>query len=41
MADRIYVMHEGRITAEFSREEADQEIIMRAATGQNRNGTVA
>lgn len=34
MADRIYVMHEGRITAEFSRDEADQESIMRAATGQ-------
>ena len=34
MADRIYVMHEGRITAELSREEADQELIMRAATGQ-------
>lgn len=39
MADRIYVMHEGRITAELSREEADQEVIMRAATGQNHRGS--
>lgn len=33
MADRIYVMHEGRMTAEMSREEATQESIMFAATG--------
>ena len=34
MADRVLVMHEGRITGELSREEADEERIMRAATGQ-------
>ena len=34
MADRVIVMHEGRITGDFSHEEADQERIMRAATGQ-------
>ncbi|MFC4077009.1 xylose ABC transporter ATP-binding protein [Salinithrix halophila] len=33
MSDRIYVMYEGRITAEWSREEATQEKIMHAATG--------
>jgi ABC-type sugar transport system ATPase subunit len=27
-------MHEGRLTGEFSRANADQEAIMRAATGQ-------
>jgi rhamnose transport system ATP-binding protein len=34
MSDRVLVMHEGRLTGEFSRDEADQETIMRAATGQ-------
>jgi rhamnose transport system ATP-binding protein len=34
MADRVVVMHEGRITGEFDRSEADQETIMHAATGQ-------
>lgn len=33
MSDRIIVMHEGRLTAEFSREEATQEKIMYAAVG--------
>lgn len=33
MSDRILVMHEGRMTGEFSREEATQELIMHAATG--------
>ncbi|MED1795796.1 sugar ABC transporter ATP-binding protein [Brevibacillus nitrificans] len=33
MSDRVLVMHEGRITGEFTREEATQEMIMRAATG--------
>ncbi|MEQ6360725.1 D-xylose ABC transporter ATP-binding protein, partial [Thermoanaerobacter thermohydrosulfuricus] len=32
MSDRIIVIHEGRVTAEFSREDADQEKIMKAAT---------
>jgi rhamnose transport system ATP-binding protein len=34
MADRVLVMHEGRLTAEFSRAEADEENVIRAATGQ-------
>jgi ribose transport system ATP-binding protein len=33
MSDRILVMHEGRITAEFSRAEVTQEKIMYAAAG--------
>ncbi|MBE3580652.1 MAG: sugar ABC transporter ATP-binding protein [Thermoanaerobacteraceae bacterium] len=33
MSDRILVMSEGRITAEFLREEATQEKIIKAATG--------
>jgi inositol transport system ATP-binding protein len=33
MSDRVLVMHEGRITGEFSRAEATQEKIMHAATG--------
>jgi rhamnose transport system ATP-binding protein len=32
MADRVYVMHEGRITAELSRDEATPESVMYAAT---------
>jgi rhamnose transport system ATP-binding protein len=34
MADRVLVMHEGRLTAELSRADADEERVMRAATGQ-------
>jgi rhamnose transport system ATP-binding protein len=34
MSDRVLVMHEGRLTGEFARDEADQEAIMHAATGQ-------
>ncbi len=34
MADRVLVMHEGRLTGELSRDEADEERVMRAATGQ-------
>jgi rhamnose transport system ATP-binding protein len=34
MSDRVLVMHEGRLTGEFARDEASQEAIMRAATGQ-------
>lgn len=33
MSDRILVMHEGRLTGEFTREEATQEKIMHAAAG--------
>ncbi len=34
MADRVLVMHEGRIARELSRGDADEESVMRAATGQ-------
>ncbi len=34
MADRILVMHEGRIVKEFSRDEATQEAIIRYAMGK-------
>jgi rhamnose transport system ATP-binding protein len=33
MADRVLVMHEGRLTDELSRAEADEESVIRAATG--------
>ena len=34
MADRVLVMHEGRLTGELSRAEADEENVIRLATGQ-------
>jgi rhamnose transport system ATP-binding protein len=34
MADRVLVMHEGRLTAELSREDATEQAVMFAATGQ-------
>jgi ribose transport system ATP-binding protein len=37
ISDRILVMREGRLTAEFSRAEATQDRIMQAATGQLQN----
>jgi ABC-type sugar transport system ATPase subunit len=33
VSDRILVMHEGRITAQFTRDTATQDAIMLAATG--------
>ena len=33
MADRIVVLFEGRVTREFARADADEDAIMRAATG--------
>ena len=33
MADRVLVIHEGRLAAEFSRDEASEADIMRAASG--------
>jgi rhamnose transport system ATP-binding protein len=33
MADRVLVLHEGRLTAELSRAEANEDSIMRAASG--------
>jgi ribose transport system ATP-binding protein len=35
MSDRIYVMHEGGISAEYSRSEATQEKILRSAMGRD------
>ncbi|WP_238017632.1 sugar ABC transporter ATP-binding protein [Dactylosporangium sp. AC04546] len=34
MADRVLVMHEGRLAADIPRTEADEESVMLAATGQ-------
>ena len=34
MADRVLVMHEGRLAADIPRERADEESVMLAATGQ-------
>ncbi|MEU1623171.1 sugar ABC transporter ATP-binding protein [Streptomyces sp. NPDC005722] len=36
MADRVLVMHEGRLTAEIPRSEATEESVMAAATGRVR-----
>jgi rhamnose transport system ATP-binding protein len=33
MADRVLVLHEGRMTAELSREQATEDAVMRAASG--------
>ena len=41
MADRVLVMHEGRVSGEFDRRDADQERIMFAATGQVAAGAPA
>ena len=35
MADRVLVLREGRLTAEFTRGDASENAIMRAATGQD------
>jgi rhamnose transport system ATP-binding protein len=34
LADRILVLHEGRLAAEFTHDEATEEAIVSAATGQ-------
>lgn len=34
LADRVLVMHEGRVTGEFARDEATPESVMAAATGE-------
>jgi ribose transport system ATP-binding protein len=36
MSDRILVMHQGRISGEFSAAEADQEKLMACAIGRTR-----
>jgi len=41
MSDRILVMHEGRISGELSREEANQESVMHLATGRGGGGAGA
>lgn len=38
VSDRILVMREGRVVAEFERSKASQDAIMHAATGQNGSG---
>ena len=37
MADRVIVLHEGRVSGTFARSEATQERVMFAATGQERD----
>jgi len=37
MSDQVLVMHRGRITGEFNRENATEEKLMRAATGEISN----
>ncbi|CNE72229.1 ABC transporter ATP-binding protein [Mycobacterium tuberculosis] len=41
MADRVLVMHEGRLTAEIARADATEESVMAAATGRVGAGTEA
>jgi rhamnose transport system ATP-binding protein len=41
MADRVLVMHEGRLTGELSRAEADEESVIRLATGAHEEATAA
>jgi len=36
LADRILVLHEGKLTGEFTRAEATPEKVMIAATGENK-----
>ena len=40
MSDRILVMHQGRISGEFTADEADQEKLMACAVGKNINEVV-
>ena len=35
LSDRVIVLHEGRLTGEFTREDATPEKVMAAATGNN------
>ncbi|MGW7518645.1 sugar ABC transporter ATP-binding protein [Streptomyces sp. NPDC054796] len=41
MADRVLVMHEGRLVAEIPRAEATEESVMAAATGRTQEGRAA
>jgi ribose transport system ATP-binding protein len=38
LSDRIIVMHRGKITAEFSKSEANAENVLEAAMGKRSNG---
>jgi rhamnose transport system ATP-binding protein len=38
MADRVLVMHEGRLVEQIARDRADEESVMLAATGQSTGG---
>ncbi|SFB60605.1 monosaccharide ABC transporter ATP-binding protein, CUT2 family [Amycolatopsis marina] len=38
MSDRVLVMHEGRLAAEFAGADATEEAVMRAATGSDASG---
>jgi rhamnose transport system ATP-binding protein len=38
MADRVLVLCEGRVTGDFTRAEADEDSIMRAAAGLSATG---
>jgi ABC-type sugar transport system ATPase subunit len=40
LADRILVLHEGRMSGEFKREEATPEKVMSCATGHFQTATV-
>ncbi|MGV9769096.1 sugar ABC transporter ATP-binding protein [Microbacterium sp. NPDC003461] len=35
VSDRVYVLHEGRVTGELSRAEATEQVVMKAATGES------
>jgi ABC-type sugar transport system ATPase subunit len=39
MSDRLLMLHEGRVAAEFTRREATQERLMEAALGHSRQST--
>jgi ribose transport system ATP-binding protein len=34
MSDRVLVLHNGRITGEYTRDQFDQELIMKNAAGE-------
>ncbi len=40
LSDRLLVLHEGRVTGEFTRAEATPEKVMAAATGQQQHSMV-
>jgi ribose transport system ATP-binding protein len=40
LSDRVLVLHQGRVTGEFTREQATPEAVMACATGQSQNAAV-